>query len=177
MGKIILVPPLRLWQLFLMNEKYQFQLKTLNILKSYPSTSKTTRNLPFHTRKLEFKYFFSELLHVDDFIEIYIITKTAEIIKEERWHQFKPIIFTILGDIRGLTISAQSLVISKFSVKIVPNLPAAGEKQFVCHVGLNAVSPSYYSSSTLSQKANLETVLQENKTQQFPEKIRTFLTP
>ena len=36
--------------------------------------------------KLEFKYFFSELLHVDDFIEIYIITKTAEIIKEERWH-------------------------------------------------------------------------------------------
>ena len=66
--------------------------KTLVLAKSfeypdaYPWTSKTTRNLPFHTRKLEFKFFFSELLHVDDFIEIYIITKTAEIIKEERWH-------------------------------------------------------------------------------------------
>ena len=40
----------------------------------------------FILESLNLNIFFSELLHVDDFIEIYIITKTAEIIKEERWH-------------------------------------------------------------------------------------------
>ena len=81
-----------------------------------------------------------------------LLLKLLKLLKKKDGISSNRLFFIILGDIRGLTISAQSLVISKFSVKIVPNLPVAGEKQFVCHVGLNAVSPSYYSSSTLSQK-------------------------
>ena len=45
--------------------------------KNIFSSAFTTVAAIFHEWKTVFKYFFSELLHVDYYIEIYIITKTA----------------------------------------------------------------------------------------------------